>query len=437
MKGKVSFREMLCYAMGDAGCNFVWTTVGSFLTLYYTNSVGISAAAVGTLMLLTRLLDGISDILMGTIIDHTKSRWGKARVWLLWTAPFMGIGLILLFSVPSSLPENGKLVFAYITYVLMAAVIYTACNLAYTTLLSLMTPDSQVRSTVSSIRFFVVMVIVLVVSYGTMPLVGMIGWTGMAAVFGIVGCVLILVCFFGTKERLTESAQERQKKISVADSFKLLGQNKYFVLIALLFVLNYAAGGATNGAGVYYATYVLNNANLFGNLVLFGMVPCMIAVFILPKFAGKFGKWKVMMGSFALQIVAYAIIALFPTNLSVLYAALTIKSIGQTAPMAILFALVADVVDYGELKTGIRIDGLTYSAVSFGMKVGTGLGSAIIGWVLAYGAFDGMAETQPASAITAITSLYSYIPLVLSVLMLVVMYFTNVDKAINTMKKNK
>lgn len=130
MKGKVSFREMLCYAMGDAGCNFVWTTVGSFLTLYYTNSVGISAAAVGTLMLLTRLLDGISDILMGTIIDHTKSRWGKARVWLLWTAPFMGIGLILLFSVPSSLPENGKLVFAYITYVLMAAVIYTACNLA-------------------------------------------------------------------------------------------------------------------------------------------------------------------------------------------------------------------------------------------------------------------------------------------------------------------
>lgn len=437
MKGKVSFREMLCYAMGDAGCNFVWTTVGSFLTLYYTNSVGISAAAVGTLMLLTRLLDGISDILMGTIIDHTKSRWGKARVWLLWTAPFMGIGLILLFSVPSSLPENGKLVFAYITYVLMAAVIYTACNLAYTTLLSLMTPDSQVRSTVSSIRFFVVMVIVLVVSYGTMPLVGMIGWTGMAAVFGIVGCVLILVCFFGTKERLTESAQERQKKISVADSFKLLGQNKYFVLIALLFVLNYAAGGATNGAGVYYATYVLNNANLFGNLVLFGMVPCMIAVFILPKFSGKFGKWKVMMGSFALQIIAYAIIALFPTNLPVLYAALTIKSIGQTAPMAILFALVADVVDYGELKTGIRIDGLTYSAVSFGMKVGTGLGSAIIGWVLAYGAFDGMAETQPASAITAITSLYSYIPLVLSVLMLVVMYFTNVDKAINTMKKNK
>lgn len=437
MKGKVSFREMLCYAMGDAGCNFVWTTVGSFLTLYYTNSVGISAAAVGTLMLLTRLLDGISDILMGTIIDHTKSRWGKARVWLLWTAPFMGIGLILLFSVPSSLPENGKLVFAYITYVLMAAVIYTACNLAYTTLLSLMTPDSQVRSTVSSIRFFVVMVIVLVVSYGTMPLVGMIGWTGMAAVFGIVGCVLILICFFGTKERLTESAQERQKKISVADSFKLLGQNKYFVLIALLFVLNYAAGGATNGAGVYYATYVLNNANLFGNLVLFGMVPCMIAVFILPKFAGKFGKWKVMIGSFALQIIAYAIIALFPTNLPVLYAALTIKSIGQTAPMAILFALVADVVDYGELKTGIRIDGLTYSAVSFGMKVGTGLGSAIIGWVLAYGAFDGMAETQPASAITAITSLYSYIPLVLSVLMLVVMYFTNVDKAINTMKKNK
>ncbi len=438
MKDKFSLREMLCYAFGDAGCNFVWVTVGSFLTLYYTNSVGISAAAVGTLMLITRLLDGTSDLVMGAIIDRTRTRWGKARPWILWMTPFMGIGLVLLFSVPSTLPTGGKLFYAYITYILMAVVIYTACNLAYTTLLSLMTPDSKIRSTVSSIRFFVVMVAILVISYGTTPLIEKVGWTGAAVVFAIAGCILLLICFFGTKERVG-GVQEKdvvEKKMSVVESFKILTQNKYFIFVGLLFVLSYIAGGATSASGIYYASYVLNDTNLFGNLILFGMVPCMIAVFVLPALSAKFGKWRIMMGSFIIQIIAYAIIALFPTHLPILYAALAIKSIGQTAPMAILFALVADVVDYGELKTGKRIDGITYSAVSFGMKVGTGLGSAIVGWALAFGKYDGQALTQPQSAVNAIIALYSYIPLVLIVVALIVMYFTNVDQAIENLKKN-
>lgn len=175
MKEKFSFREMLCYAFGDMGCNFIWTTVASFLMLYYTNSVGISAAATGTLMLITRLLDGVSDLVAGFAIDRTKTKWGKARPWILWTAPFMGIGLVLLFSVPETLPSGGKLVYAYITYILMAAVIYTACNLAYTTLLSLITPDPEIRSKISSIRFFFVVIAVLVISYATTPLVEKIG----------------------------------------------------------------------------------------------------------------------------------------------------------------------------------------------------------------------------------------------------------------------
>jgi GPH family glycoside/pentoside/hexuronide:cation symporter len=436
-KMKVSLKEKISYALGDAGCNFVWTTVGSFLTIYYTNSVGIAPAAVATLMLLTRLLDGVSDLVMGSVIDRTNTKWGKARPWVLWTAPLMGIGLVLLFSVPASLPSGAQLVYAYITYILMAAVIYTACNLAYTTLLSLMTDDPEVRSTVSSIRFFAVMIAVLVISYGTNPLVAKIGWTGTAAVFGVAGCLLLLVCFFGTRERITEAAAETtepSEKLSVGKSFLLLSKNKYFILVALLFVINYIVASATSGSGVYYATYVLGDANLFGSLVLFGMVPSMFAVIFLPKITEKLGKWKTLMGGYILQIIAFAIIGLAPTNLPVLFAALFLKSVASTPSMAIMFAVVADVVDYGELKTGKRIDGLTYSAVSFGMKVGTGLGSAVIGWALALGNFDGLAATQPDSAITSIIALYSYIPAILSVLGAIVMYMTNVDKAIAELK---
>ena len=131
---KVPFPEKIAYGLGDAGCNFVWTTVGMFLTLYYTDSVGIAAGVVGTIMMLTRLLDGVSDLVMGTIVDHTHTRWGKARPWVGLMAPFMGLGLIFLFNVPTSLSDTGKIAYASVTYVLLAVVIYTACNLSYGTL---------------------------------------------------------------------------------------------------------------------------------------------------------------------------------------------------------------------------------------------------------------------------------------------------------------
>ena len=138
---KVPFMEKIAYGLGDAGCNFIWTTVGMFLTIYYTDKVGIPAAVVGTIMLLTRLLDGVSDLVMGNIVDHTHTRWGKARPWVGLMAPFMGLGLILLFNVPAGLSGGAKVAYASITYVLLAVVIYTACNLSYGTLMSYMAPD--------------------------------------------------------------------------------------------------------------------------------------------------------------------------------------------------------------------------------------------------------------------------------------------------------
>ena len=198
---KPSWREIISFALGDGGCNIVWTTIGSYLTLYYTDSVGLAAATIGTLMLLTRLLDGISDLIMGSIIDRTHTRWGKARPWILWTAIPMGLGLVLMFSVPGSLTSGGKLTYACISYVIMAVVVYTACNLAYNTLLSLEAPNPKDRVTMSSIRFFVTMSVVLFINYNCNNFVAKFGWTGMAAIFGTIGAVLLLITFLGTKDR--------------------------------------------------------------------------------------------------------------------------------------------------------------------------------------------------------------------------------------------
>jgi GPH family glycoside/pentoside/hexuronide:cation symporter len=433
---KVPFGEKIAYGLGDAGCNFVWTTVGSFLTLYYTDSVGISTAVIAMLMLLTRLLDGVSDITMGAVIDRTHTRWGKARPWLGITAPLMALGLILLFHVPMGLSDTGKIVYASITYVLMAVVIYTACNLAYCTMLSLIAPDPQDRTTLSSVRFFLTMVAVLIIVYTGPALAEKIGWGGMSIVFGIIGMLLIWVTFFFTKERTTGDADpsEKEEKIPVLESIVLLFKNKYFIFVALLFIINYTVLNLTNGIGIYYVRDILGNYGAYGTVTAMGFIPSLIGLPFFPKLVERFGKWKCLMVGYVMQIIGFIIVLAFPTSFPMLIVGLAIKGFGNVPHSAGLFAMVADVVDYGDWKFGKRIEGMTYSATSFGMKVGTGLGGAAMGWGLSLGNYDN--DPTGSAALFAIKSLYTWFPMVLVIIGLVILSMCNLDKIYPIIQKD-
>ena len=306
---KVPFGEKIAYGLGDAGCNFIWTTVGMFLTVYYTDSVGIAAGVVGTIMLLTRLLDGLSDLVMGNIVDHTHTRWGKARPWVGLMAPFMGLGLILLFNVPGSLSGSGKIAYAAVTYVLLAVVIYTACNLSYGTMMSYMAPDQQDRTMLSSVRFFCTWIAVLIIIYTANGLIESMGYRGMSILFGIVGAALIFVTFFFCKERTTgDAAEKKDDDVPVTKALGLLFKNKYFIFVALLFIINYAALNLTNGIVIYYVRDILGNMQAYGTVNMMGFLPSIILLPVFPKLVEKFGKWKCMMVGFALQIIGYVVI---------------------------------------------------------------------------------------------------------------------------------
>ena len=433
MKTKPTWKEILAFAVGDAGCNLVWTTIGSYLTLYYTDSVGLAAATIGTLMLLSRLLDGISDLVMGSIIDRTHTRWGKARPWILLSAIPMGLGLVLMFSIPQSLPYMGKLVFACVTYVLTAAVIYTACNLSYNTLLALEAPNPKDRVTMSSLRFFLTMATVLFINYNCGKFVDRFGWTGMSLIFGGIAILLLLITFFGTKERAnlaqnTAAEVKPENKMSVKESFSHLFRNKYFWLLTIIFVLNYTILGVNNGLRIYFARNVLGNAALMGTLTLCFILPKMIGNLVYPYINKFLGKWKSMMLGYAIELAGVLVMALSPASFATAAAGLILLGIGGIPHNAGLFAMVADVIDYGEWKTGVRLDGLTNSATSFGMKVGAGLGSAITGWGLAWAAYDGKLAAQTAETIFGIKMVYTIVPAVLIVIGLVVLYFCNLDK---------
>lgn len=435
MKGnnKPTWKEILAFAVGDGGCNLVWTTIGSYLTLYYTDSVGLAAATIGTLMFLSRLLDGISDLIMGSIIDRTRTRWGKARPWILWSAIPMGIGLVVMFSVPNGLSDNGKLIYASVTYVIMAVVIYTACNLAYNTLLSLEAPDPKDRVTMSSIRFFVTMSVVLFINYNCNGFVEKFGWTGMAVIFGGIAIVLLLITFLGTKERIStekssKNIQKEENKISVWESFKLLLKNKYFLLLTVVFVINYTILGVNNGLRIYYARDVLGNVGLMGTLTLCFILPKLIGNLVYPYINKLLGKWKSMMIGYGIELVGVLIMAFAQTSMETAVVGLVCLGIGGIPHNAGLFAMVADVIDYGEWKTGVRLDGLTNSATSFGMKVGAGLGSALAGWGLAWAAYDGTLAAQTAATITGIKMVFTVVPAVLIVIGMIALFFCNLDK---------
>ena len=439
---KVSLGEKICYGVGDIGANLVWTTVASFLTIYCTDVAGIAAGVVGTLMLIARLFDGVSDLFMGIIIDKTNTRWGKARPWVLWSAPPLVISLIMIFTVPD-LGANGKAIYLLLVYIFLAAVCFTASNLSYNTMLSLVTTEQHDRNVMNTIRFEFTMIAQLVINVITIPLVhflgnGQRGWTCMSIVYAIVALGMFITTFAGTKERYKPIKKETtaKKKTHPLKTIKILCRNKYFILITLAFAVIYTSLGLTGGSRIYYAKYVLGDEMLNSTMTMFNYIPTILTIMLIPVFTKRFGKIKALFVGFLFYAAGLVLEIAGPVNLPMIYTGLVLQGIGHAALYSCLFAIVGDVVDYSEWKDGIREEGITYSVTSLGQKIGTGLGTEALGWILAAGHYDGTAAVQSASAIFAIKGLFLYLPLVITVIVLIIWYlFMGIDKIYPTVRK--
>lgn len=435
---KLTFSEKLSYGMGDCAANVYVAMASTFMTGYYTDTVGIAALSIGTMMLIARIFDGITDLMMGAIVDKTNSRFGKARPWVLWTAPFMGIGLIALFSVPSSMyGKTSALVYAYITYILMNCIVYTANNLPYNALLSRMTLNVQDRAVASAMRFVMTQITTLVINAVTANLLSSVGWTGLSVIYAIVMVIMLVWCFLGCHEHLDadESTGEiHVQKVPLSVALKALGKNRYFFLQALLFMTLYINVVSVGSTTYYFCNVVLGDLSLLTYLSMANTIPAIIVNFLSPSLVYRFGKRKVMLAGAGLMLIGSLIIGAAGSNFGLVMFGLVLKSFGYGPVISGIFALTADVVDYGEWKTGIRSEGLVNSCTSFGMKVGIGLGSACCTWILAAGGYDGTAAVQSASAIAAIRFGFGYFGAIMSVLTMVIIFFINIDKDIKTIQ---
>lgn len=436
-----SGKDKIIYGLGDVGSNLIWAFTSSFLTMYYTDSVGILPGVVGTMMLVARILDGISDIAMGTIIERTHSKYGKARPWIIYFMVPFAVSLILVMNVPAGLNDTGKTVYIYLTYIFMAVICYTAVNLSYHAMLPLISASDDDRNKISSVRTIMSGLTGGGIGLFTPFLLKALGgeksqfsWSVISAVFAALALISLIVFVTHTKEKKEIAILQPQKeKLPLATLLKTAMHNKYFFLSMLMFVFVYITNGV-GGIVVYYTRDVLGNAELYSVLTLAGGAS-FIGVVLAPMLFKKFGKRNILLASLALSIASCLLTLLNPYN-PVLFITLYVFRVIGIAPVSTaLFTLAADNVDYSEWKTGIRAEGFAFSANSFGMKLGTGLGSAILGWMLALGNYDKSLAVQGEAAIHSMIVTAIVIPAVCYTALVILLLFWDLDKKLPIAQK--
>ena len=304
---KLRLGEKISYACGDAASNVVWAALGAFVMLYYTDVVHVNAAVIGTIMLVSRFLDGASDLIMGLIVDRTKSRFGKARPWLLRVAIPFAIATTLMFSVPD-FSDKGKIIYIFITYNLVMTM-YTMINLPYGSLSTLMTTDPYERSILNIFRQIFAQITSLIITAATLPLVNLFGgdrmaWTFVYGIFAAAAAVLFLICFFGTKENVGGVAKDRES-VPVTTALLALVKNKCWIISMLLGTGTCLFYMAISTINTYFCVQVLHNESLVGTVNAAYIAPMIVFFFLMAPIVKKIGKKKTNLLGWGIILISY------------------------------------------------------------------------------------------------------------------------------------
>ena len=433
---KIPMWKKICYGSAAGGGNIMSTLLATFLLSYYTDTVGIAAASIGTMFVIARLLDGITDFAMGGIVDKTNTKLGKARPWLLLSAPLMVIGVILIFSVPNGWNQAGKLIYAYITYIFLNCIVYTIFCIAHIALLARITRDFKDRNTTSTVSSIINNLVGMVVGTMIMGMVIKFGWTTTSIILGVIAGVLILITGLTIRENvgMDEGIMEKRETIPLKKQLPPVMKNKYFWITLILGALTLFANANAIGAQIFYCNVVLKQPMFMSTLMIAGMGPGLIILFVMPWFANKFSKRAFMAIGAIFMIIGFALTGMAGMNTTLLTVGTVIRSIGLGPMFAGLYAFCADSTDYGEWKTGIRSEGLMASSQSIGSKVGIGFGSACTAWVLAIANYN-PAQAPTDTVIKAIRFDYGWLGVIVSVILLIGIMMMDVEKYLPEIRK--
>lgn len=437
------------YGSGDIAGNVVYALLSAFVMIFLTDTVGLNAGIVGTLIAVSKLFDGVSDIFFGAMIDKTHSKMGKARPWMLYGYFGCAVCLVAIFVIPADISEFAQYAWFFIAYTLLNAGFYTANNIAYSALTALVTKNNHERVQMGSIRFMFAFGTSMLIQTVTVGCVACFGggaaaWRTVAVIYAVIGVISNTLSVWSVKElspeelareetgeKTEQETGEPGKAYRLTEAFGLLIHNKYYLMICAAYILMQIYS-ATLNMGIYFMTYVLKNANLLGVFSWAINIPMIIGLLFTPALVDRWkGMYKLNLWGYALGtagrlgVVAAGYMGSIPLMLLCTAAA----AMGMSPLQGDMNALIATCSEYTFLKTGRRVDGTMYSCTSLGTKLGGGIGTAIAGWLLAYSGYVGGAAEQTASCINMLHIMYLWMPMVLNLLITLILTRLNVEKA--------
>lgn len=420
MRGSDYFAD----SMGMFALNAISGMVGQ-LTYFYTDKAGLAAGMVGTVFMITKIIDAFTDIIMGNIVDHTKPGRERYRPWILRMAVPAAVMMLMLFTVPQG---NSVLQVAYmlITNLLMTSVIYTAIAIPYGSLMVVRTNSSEERGKMGVYRalagYVPGMAIVLLVIPVTNALGGtQSAWIKFAAVVALLVLLCLLLCYKKSRETATsdetaetvQQVDEAEAAVPLQEAVAKLFRNKYWVLALVMGLLSNVAYGLANSSGTYYCKWIYGDDNLVAILGAVGMIPTILGFILVGPMNKKLGVVKTLRISFFLGVIANALRIINPTHFWYNTILGCVSSFANIPMMCLLGVTTAMAIDYNAYIYGNRMVACSQSATGFGGKVGNGLGASVAVWCLAIAHYDPNLEAATAATRQAIYTFNIYIPLLL------------------------
>ena len=438
-KKYLSFPQKLSYGTGDLGSNFFYMLVTSFTLIYLTDTIGLNPAIIGTLIMVSKIFDGVTDVFFGNLIDRTKSRMGKARPWMFFSGFPLAISMILIFAIPKSMGENAQYIWFFVFYTCANALFYTANNISYATLSALITKNDAERVSLGSFRYIFAVLASIIVTSVTVMLVGAFGggaagWRNVAIVYAVLFLIFNSLASLVCKEvpedsPSSEGARAQNEKVSFWTLLKTVFTNKYYLLLLGVYLCMYTNTNLATSIGVYYFQYIIGNPALLGVVSMASLV-IIVGLIFNPALVKRFGIYKVNLYSYVITSVIAAVVMIFTytESLGGLVVASFIRSITMAPLMGSLNAIVAEVARNSYLKSGKHTEGMMFSCSSIGIKVGGGIGAGMAGWLLAAAGYVGTAEVQAPAVLSMIKFIYGGIPLILTILITVCLAFMKVEE---------
>lgn len=431
LKQKNMYMDIFKYSLGGLGVTLITNLVMSYLNFFLTDIFGITAFAVAGIMLVSRIVDAVTDPVMGMIADRTKSKWGKFRPWILFFSPVLGIAIFALFYTPT-ISEEMKIIYAYAIFIFYSIAV-TIVSVPYFALVPVLSKDAHTRTVIISWKSVMCQVAVLCITVFALPLVelfggGQKGWASLGALIGVISTVLLWIAASGAKYHDKSSINEvvkkknKEKNVTIQE-LKILFKTKPLLILVLAFGISFLANTLLNSANMYYFKYILHKENWIPIVMFASMGASIIASMALPKLEATFGKKKLFIGTSLICAVPLLILGIKPeVSFPVLITILVIFGFTYGLVSSLPWAMVPDCIDYAEWKHGVQLNGLFTATFTFVQKCGTAIGGFLSGILLgAVGFVANQEQTQ--SVLNMIVSMRFVIPAVLFAITVVVLYF--------------